>query len=185
MKKIILFLSLLFSGALAISAQNAAVSTNVLDYANLGTLNMEGLLALSRHWSVVAGFRYNPFTYDGGSGGEWLQNKQQTYMLGARYWPWHIFSGWWMCGKVQYQEYNSGGIVSPETSEGDRIGAGLTGGYTHMLGKHINLEVGVGFWSGSDKYVNYACPRCGRTLEAGNRAFVLVNDLLLSLSYVF
>ncbi len=181
----IVVLSLLCQGALSLRAQNVAVSTNVLDYANLGTLNMEGLVALSRHWSLTAGFRYNPFTYDGGEGGQGLQNRQQTYMLGARWWPWHIFSGWWFSGKMQYQEYNTGGLVSPETFEGDRLGAGLGGGYTYMMGRHLNLELGVGVWGGTDSYVSYSCPRCGRTVDAGNRLFFLVNDVLLSLSYVF
>ena len=184
-KAIIILAAFLGMGEALAAGQNAAVSTNILEYANYGTLNMEGLVALSRHWSVMAGVRYNPFSYEGGAEGLGRQNKQQTYTLGARWWPWHIFSGWWMSGHLQYQEYNTGGLKSPQTREGDRVGAGVSGGYTYMLGKHMNLEVGAGVWTGADNYVKYACPRCGRTVDAGNGIFFLVNDVLLSLSYVF
>lgn len=87
--------------------------------------------------------------------------------------------------KAQYQEYNRGGISSPETREGDRFGAGLSGGYTYMLGRHFNIEAGAGVWGGADKYTVYSCPTCGRTLDKGNKTFVMLNEVLLSLTYVF
>lgn len=86
---------------------------------------------------------------------------------------------------AQYQEYNRGGIKSPETTEGDRIGAGLSGGYTYMIGKHFNLEVGVGVWGGHDRYIKYACPTCGRVQDEGDKYFVMLSDILLSFAYVF
>lgn len=168
-----------------IQAQDVALSTNIADYANLGTINAEAALTLARHWSVNAGFRYNPFSFKGGKGDAGLQSKQRTLSLGARYWPWHIYSGWWIAGKMQYQEYNRGGIVSMETKEGDRYGAGLSAGYTYMLSEHFNLEVGLGGWTGIDRYKTYSCPSCGRLLDEGNKYFVLLNDVLLSFSYIF
>ena len=164
-------------------AQNMSLSTNLLDYANFMTLNAEGSYALDRHWSATAQLRYNPFSYS--IGGNDVQNKQQAYAAGLRYWPWHVYSGWWMEAQLQYQEYNSGGISSAKTREGDRYGLGAAAGYSHMLRERLNLEFGIGLWGGWDKYVVYNCPVCGLTEESGEKVFFLPNELIFAISYVF
>ena len=78
-----------------------------------------------------------------------------------------------------------GGILSAETEEGDRLGAGLYSGYTYMMSSHFNIEFGFGFWAGVDKYKKYSCPTCGITIEEGDRGFILPDDLTVSLVYVF
>lgn len=167
-------------------AQEMSLSTNVLGLANLGTMNMEASWGFSRHWTANVGVRYNPFTFPGREGvADRMQARQRTVAVGGRFWPWHIHSGWWLAGKAQYQEYNMGGILEAETSEGDRIGGGLTGGYTYMLSPRFNLEVGAGVWAGYETYTTYACPECGRITGRGDRPFVLPNELLLGLVYVF
>lgn len=166
-------------------AQNASLSTNLAAYAQFGTLNCEASYALARHWSLTAGMRYNPFTFSGGAEDGARQLRQRTVAVGTRYWPWHIYSGWWLAAKAQYQEYNFGGFRTPETQEGDRVGGGLTAGYTYMIGPHFNIEAGAGVWAGEDWYTRYACPSCGRTLDKGNRKFLMLNEVLLGLTYVF
>jgi len=165
-------------------AQQWGLSTNVVDLLNMGTLNAELSYGCGRHWSVVADVKYNPFQYASGTENQ-VQHRQQLYALGARWWPWHIQSGWWFAGKAQYQEYNMGGLVSAKTEEGDAYGGGLTAGYTHMLSPHLNLEFGLGFWNGYKKYVVYACPHCGAKLESGEKYFFAPNDVMLSLAFVF
>lgn len=184
--------NILFSVLLAllscggVRAQELSVSTNVLGYAELGTMSMEASWGFARHWSANLGFRYNPFTFPGREGvADTMQARQRTVALGGRYWPWHIHSGWWLAGKAQYQEFNRGGLTEAETSEGDRVGGGLTGGYTYMLSPRFNIEVGAGLWTGYERYTTYACPECGRIVEQGERTFVLPNDFLLGLVYVF
>jgi len=192
MKKLILFSSLcllaflspvFFPGGLSLSAQQFGVSTNIMDYANYGTLNAEASVSLERNWSLSAQAKYNPFRYS--RDGEPLSARQQTYALGTRYWPWHVYSGWWLGAKMQYQEYNRGGIKSPSTREGDRYGAGLSAGYSYMLLPHLNMDFGIGAWTGYDRYVIYSCPVCGLTQEKGGTWFVLPHEILLSLLYVF
>ena len=169
-----------------ISAQELSVSTNVLGYAELGTMNLEASWGFSRHWTANLGLRYNPFTFPGREGvADQMQARQRTVALGGRYWPWHIHSGWWLAGKAQYQEFNRAGLTEAETSEGDRVGGGLTAGYTYMLTPSFNLEVGAGVWTGYERYTTYACPECGRIVGEGTRRFVLPNDFLLGLVYVF
>ena len=185
LKSILLIAAALLCCSLS-RAQVMSLSTNVLGLANLGTMNMEASWGFSRHWSANVGVRYNPFTFPGREGiADTMQARQRTVAVGGRFWPWHIHSGWWLAGKAQYQEYNMGGILEAETSEGDRIGGGLTGGYTYMLSPRFNLEVGAGVWAGYETYTTYACPECGRIITRGDRPFVLPNELLLGLVYVF
>lgn len=184
-------LRLLFSAIalLAVSyiadAQRFTVSTNVLDYACLGTMNVEGSYALSRRWSLSAGARYNPFTFRASDPQRQFQIRQISCSAGVRMWPWHTSSGWWFAGKARYQEYNYGGITSRATREGDRVGAGLYAGYTHMLGPHFNLEFGLGAWAGMDWYDIYSCQVCGLTVDSGNGFFVLPDDIMVAVVYVF
>ncbi len=174
----------LLSFAFETKAQDLSISTNVAGYANFGTLNMEASYGLSRHWSLNAGVKYNPFTFDSSKYGK-MQNRQQLFAIGTRFWPWHIFSGWWLAGKVQYQEYNTGGIISAVTTEGDRFGGALTGGYTYMVNPHFNIEFGLGLWGGYEAFTEYECPVCGNITDKGKKFFLQPNDLVLSLSYVF
>lgn len=164
-------------------AQAWSLSTNLAAYADFGTMSAEVGYALGRHWNAMAAVRYNPFTFTSDDGP--MQNRQRSLAAGARYWPWHIYSGWWVGGEAQAQEYNRGGIRSPETREGQRYGAGLSGGYAYMLTPWLNLDVGVGFWGGIDRYSVYECPVCGLTLDKGQKTFLLPDRLMLALSFIF
>jgi hypothetical protein len=168
-----------------VSAQKFSISTDLLGYVGLGTMNIDASYAVDRRWSLTAGARYNPFTFRKGDPQKQFQRRQQSYSVGMRLWPWHIWSGWWFAGKIRYQEYNEGGILSMKTEEGDRFGAGIYSGYTHMLSAHFNLEFGVGLWAGFSKYRQYSCPVCGITESAGNKFFLLPDDFMISIAYVF
>lgn len=166
-------------------SQRLQISSNVIGFACLGTLNGEVNYAVSRHWSVGMSGRFNPFTYsrDGGSGQ--FQLRQRSVSAVARWWPWHVYSGWWLSGNVRWQEYNMGGILGDRTEEGERYGGGLTAGYSHMITTHLNVELGLGVWGGVKRYTVYACPECGTRLEEGIKSFVMPSDVIVALSYVF
>ena len=117
-KRLLLALGLI-TLCLSARAQQWAVQTNLVDYANFGTLNIEGGVALSQHWSATAVAKLNPFHYK--KNGEPLNARQQVLGAGVRWWPWHVYSGWWAGTRVQFQEYNRGGIKSQLTDEGDRL----------------------------------------------------------------
>lgn len=105
----------------SMSAQKFTISTNIIEYANLGTLNMDASYSFARRWSVNVGARYNPFSFKNSKDDD-FHNKQQSYSVGVRFWPWHVCSGWWIGSKLRYQEYSTGGITSSLTEEGDQIG---------------------------------------------------------------
>ena len=186
MKTKVLILTVLgLLGVTTLRAQNIALSTNIAGYANWGTLNLEASCSVARQWTVNAGVKYNPFSFKAGEDEHPVNNRQRLLAAGTRFWPWHVYSGWWIAGKVQYQEYNLGGITSAETTEGDRIGFGATVGYTYMLAKHFNLEFGLGGWVGADFYSVYECPVCGLTVDSGRKGFILPNDIIVAISYIF
>lgn len=178
-----LLLLFLLSSAAAY-AQRFNVSTNILEYANLGTLNLDASCGVARKWSIGLGVRYNPFSFESEKKGVFY-NRQQSYSFGARYWLWHVNSGWWMGSKIRYQEYSSGGWRSSGAEEGDRYGVGLYGGYSYMILPHLNLEFGLGLWTGGARYRTYSCPVCGITESAGDKMFILPDDLMIALAYVF
>ena len=155
---------------LVCSAQKWSISTNLTDYVMLGTMNAEGSVACGRHISTELSARVNPWTFHKGDPGKQMQNRHQTYAAGVRYWPWHIYSGWWISGMAQYQEYNRGGIISQKTEEGDAFGLSAGAGYSLMLHK---------------TYITYACPSCGRITDKGSKWFVLPNEIRVALQYIF
>ena len=169
------------AGAQESAAGKGSISTNVAGYANLLTLNAEGSVPVSRRWTVNAGLKYNPFAF----GKEKFRNKQQAYYAGMRYWPWHSYSGWWMSGKIQYQEFNAGGLGRAETSEGDRLGLGLGAGFAYMVGKHFNVEFGASLRGGMEWFTTYSCPVCGDLELSGRKIFILPCDVIIAISYIF
>ena len=170
---------------LCLQARRFALSTNLIDYAALCTVNLDAAYAVDRQWSLSLGGRYNPWTFRKGDVSRQFQTRQISVAAGARYWPWHVYSGWWVAAKAKYQEYNIGGLFSDRTEEGDGYGLGFSAGYSYMLLPSLNLEFGLGFWTGVKKYAVYDCPSCGLTTESGTKGFILPNEILLSLVYVF
>ena len=126
-------------------AQRFAVGTNALDWLSLGTLNAEASIAVSQHVSVHAGAELNPWTFRAGDKETQFEARQNSYWGGARWWPWHVYSGWWAGGDARYTVYNIGGMWKRDTEEGDAWGVGAYGGYSIMLNEWWNLDLGVGF----------------------------------------
>jgi hypothetical protein len=185
MKHKIIITLLLIALPIFCSAQDWSVSTNAMDYVSLGTMNAEASMATGRHISINASARINPWTFHKGDPSKQMQNRQQTYAVGVRYWPWHIYSGWWMSGMAQYQEYNRGGIISATTEEGDAYGLSIGAGYSLMLHEHWNLDFGLSLWGGQKTFVTYACPSCGKITDKGAKWFFMPNDLRVSIAYIF
>ena len=161
-----------------------ALSQNVADYLMLGTLNAELQYSVHRSWTLQAGTRYNNWTWLHRQEGQ-FESRRQTYYAGARWWPWYTYSGWWAGARVQYEEYNRGGIVSPETEEGDAFGLGLGAGYAVHINHWLNADFGLYGWGGMTRYVSYACPYCGKRTGAGTKPFLLPDEVRIALQFIF
>lgn len=144
--KIVLLAALLLAGSHICKAQRWGISTNVVDWAYFGTMNVEFTGAVHQHWSLNLATRYNPWTWRKGE--NQLQERTRTASVGTRYWFWYVYSGWWLGARAQWEEYNRGGLLSKRTEEGDAYGLALSAGYTLMLHKNLNIEFGLGGWGG-------------------------------------
>ena len=89
MKRFLLLCGALFLSVLC-SALRFSVSTTVVDYADFGTLNVEGDLAVARRWTLIAGAKYNPYLFRSETP-EPLSARQRLVSAGMRFWPWHVF----------------------------------------------------------------------------------------------
>lgn len=181
----ILSLILFIIGSCAtLSAQRLTVATNLVGYANFGTINGEIGLGISQHFSLYAQAKFNPFIYKEGSDAQ-FHNKQLSLSAGCRYWFWHTWAGWFLMGQAGYSKYNTGGILSDESLVGDAYGVTLGGGYALMLTKRLNIDFGLGIMGGITDYTRYSCPKCGKLEERDKRLFVAPNNILIQLSYMF
>lgn len=171
------------------SAQDWSLSVNAAELANLATLNVDAGVAVDRHWTLNGGVKYNPWTFyrsadDRRAGGQ-FQSRRLSISAGTRWWPWNVHSGWWVGGRMQYQAYNRGGIRKMTTEEGDAFGLSFSGGYSMMLAEYINLDFGLGLWGGYTMYSRYSCPKCGEMLDSGGKWFILPDEIIVSLSFIF
>ncbi|MBQ7772465.1 MAG: DUF3575 domain-containing protein [Bacteroidales bacterium] len=168
-------------------AQKVAVGTNLLSYANFLTTNIDISYAVAKNWSVYIQGKYNPWTFkENQPAQEHMQNRQLTFAAGTRYYPWHVYTGWWASASAQYTKYNTGGIIKTKTWEGEVYGISLGAGYSWLLNKHLNMDFGIGLLVGPNKYITYACPECGRMDEGKQKKiYVGPNELLVKLSYLF
>ncbi len=171
--------ALLLSGNAA--AQNMYVATNLLDYLNLGTINVEfGLNPLPK-WSFYARGRYNPFTFN--IYGQ-KQNRVAGVALGARYWFWYTNSGWFLNSHLGGSLYNTGGIKDEYAYEGAAGSLTFGGGYSLMLNERWNLDFALGLQGGGTSYTRYSCPKCGKVEEKGKKIFVAPSNMLVQLSLI-
>lgn len=163
-----------------------ALSTDLVDWANFGTVNLEAGVSLHQHFSVHAGAKYNPWNFRTHNLGLALYNKQTTAYAGFRYWPWYVLSGWWIGAQAQYTDYAETGVWRHALDTGKAMGAGVSFGYTLMLHENLNLEFGAGVWAGRRfEHTLYCCPDCMKVRESGPGNFVALNDISISLMYVF
>ncbi len=160
------------------------LNQNIADYLFLGTINGEMQYSIHRNWTLALGARYNNWTWQHRQDNQ-FENRLQAYWFGARWWPWYTYSGWWVGTKLQYEEYNRGGIFSQETEEGDAFGIAIGGGYAVHINRWLNVDFGLFGWGGMTKYVTYACPYCGRRIGEGTKAFFLPDEVRISLQFIF
>lgn len=168
MKKILGITILAVLMSLNASAQKCAVGTNILDWANLVTVNATVDCPVARHLSLTGEVRWNGLDYkDPKIEHAIYQNNKFEVAAGVRYWPWHVLSGFNLGGKLLYKEYANSGMYHSAFETGKRAGAALTAGYSIMLTKHLNLEIGIGGYAGYDfEYRVYDCPVCMNPVDS-------------------
>lgn len=182
---IILVILLLVSMPHTAEAQKVAVSTNMMTWANFGTANLDASISVSKHFTVFAGAKYNPWEMRSKSQVD-LLNKQITGYAGAKYWPWHVYSGWWIGAKGQFQDFSQAGLLSENLVTGQAVGLGLSAGYSVMLGSHVNIDFGLGGWGGKVlKYTGYKDVGGLEVDTTGSKGFFFFDNVIVAFAYIF
>lgn len=185
MRKLIFFFLLVLMLPMTAKAQRVSLGTDLLQLVNFGTVNINAGVSVARRVSLDFGARYNPWDFHDKQD-VLIRNQQTTGWVGVKYWPWYVFSGWWVEGKMQYSDISRTGVWRPALEDSQRVGLGASFGYTIMLTENLNLDIGAGFWGGrSLKHTLYECPVCMDVRETGPCYFVDLDAVNLSLIYIF
>ncbi len=156
-----------------------SVGTNLLNWVYFGTSNLELNASLNNRYSVFAGAKYNFLKFHT-KGKVDVFNNHKTAYAGIKWWPWFVNTGWWAGLKGQYSDFSTSGVITSSMREGVAVGVGLSGGYSFMLGRHFNLDLGVGVWGGSYlKYTDYE-------KDAKQQdTFFKIDNIAVSIIYIF
>lgn len=155
-----------------------AISTNLVDWADLATVNFSVEYAFARHWSADIVYGFNNWDFKDGA----LKDKRRSVNIGVRYWPWYSYSGAWVRPFLGTESSCAAGLpVKFLNGNFDRFGAGFSAGYSLMLSRHLNLDFGVGFWGGVSH--NLESPETAAT-PASWGGFIAPKDIRISLMFV-
>ncbi len=187
---VLLLTTLTFS--LPLSAQKAAIKTNLVSDAFLNpNLGLE--VALAPKWTLDLSGQVNFWTVDGRKWRHWLVQPE------ARYWFCRKFSSHFLAVHALGGEYNFGNLDAPFTFLGsdfsklkDRryqgwgAGAGIGYGYDWILSKHWNIEAEIGIGWIYTRYSSYPCAQCGKKIDS-NRVhnYFGPTKAAINLVYVF
>jgi len=186
MKRILLIIAVLAAFSTTSQAQKFAVSTNAFYWAYYGTINAEMSMSVAQHVSLQLGGRYNPWNFSSGDTARYM--KEKCAYFGFRYWPWYVYSGWWVGAKGQYKDFNVTNLPPYPGSlrEGKSVGGGLSAGYTLMLKKNWNIEFSAGLWGGYHLDYNvWASAAKKEVLKSGPRPFVDMDEIGITFMYIF
>lgn len=132
--------------------------------------------------------KFNPWSFKTQGPITQVQNQQKSASLGVRYWLWYVFSGWWVCAKAHYCDYAETGVWRQAYDVGKAVGGSFCGVHS-VINKSFNIELGAGFWGGKlldHKLTNCPDPYCmDEPRESGPKNFIALNDLNISLHWVF
>ncbi len=181
--------AILMLGEMKLSAQTYSVGTNLVDYANLGTLNVTANLSVARHSTLGSTARLNLWNY--GEGITQFYNRVTSVSVNYRYWPWYVYSGWWLMANLEVEVHSLANFLYVDgRKDAVKYGPGLGFGYSLMLNKNVNLDLGVLFWGGLQHYKEYCGPGCGRLLSDIDKwrkpsFFIEPNNVFVSIYYIF
>lgn len=174
--RVFLCLFLLLFGAPSLRAQFYSVQTNGLKLLTT-SLNVEGSMMLSRHWTANLALEYNPWTFKD----NW-KKKNLTIEPGARYWFDQTYIGAYVSlnGMASRYNFTKGG----RRYDGAGGGLGSTYGFSWLLGVKWNLEVegGAGFLWG--RHMKYNQCNCGDRYGKESKVF-LTPKMAVNLVYLF
>ena len=184
---------LLVSAARSVSAQDFAIKTNLIDDALLN-VNIGIETAIAPQWTAEMPVSINAWTLS-----HLRRWKHWTVQPGVRRWFCDRFAGHFVVAHIHGGQYNIGGIdgrinflgtdfrkLKDNRYQGWFIGAGISYGYTWILGRHWNAEAEIGFGWSYTIYDRYRCAKCGKKIEHGNaHHYVGPTKAAINIVYLF
>lgn len=172
----------------ALNAQDIALKTNLL-YWSSTTPNLGMEFGLGKHSTFNIAGGYNPWTLDKDS------NKKLNHwmvMPEYRYWLCERFNGHFFGVNTGYVYYNVSGIRIPFRSkstkdhryQGWATGAGISYGYSWLLGKRWNIEANIGIGYVYTKFDQYDCATCGAFKASRHKHYFGPTNAGISLIYI-
>ena len=184
---LIVFLSVIGGKA---NAQFYAVKVDALGLLTT-TLNVEGAIVVSEHWSLHLPLKVNPWKFGD------KQYKHATIMPGARYWfVDSYFRGWFLGVNAVATAYDTRGIISRQTDyfsrdnryKGFGYGIGISGGISIPVSKRWNIEfeAGVnGLFSDHDIFCEYHQEHKGQKLGYQRGFLPVPGKIAANIVYLF
>ena len=151
---------LLVSAARSVSAQDFAIKTNLIDDALLN-VNIGIETAIAPQWTAVMPVSINAHIHGG------------QYNIGG------------IDGRINFlgPDFRK---LKDNRYQGWFIGAGISYGYTWILGRHWNAEAEIGFGWSYTIYDRYRCAKCGKKIEHGNaHHYVGPTKAAINIVYLF
>ncbi|HBK28884.1 MAG TPA: DUF3575 domain-containing protein [Parabacteroides sp.] len=197
MRKVVYLLVLLAASCVQGYAQSSlenergatiALKTNAL-YWPTATPNVGMEVRWASKWTMEAEIGLNPFASKKDDGSFARSTKHFRLHPEIRYWFTESFYKHFIGLHVPFLIYNVSDVrwlgTEDERHQGWGTGAGLSYGYSWVLGKHWNLEasIGVGYL-----YLNsdvYPCTHCGTKRKTVKKHYVGPTQAALSAVYVF
>lgn len=143
------------------AAQKVAVKTNALYWASVSP-NLSVEVGLAPHWTLEVGGGLNPFTFKDN-----LKWKHYQWQGEARYWVCERFYRHFIGLHAGGGEFNVSKVAFPwpklssdKRYEGWAVKAGLSYGYSFVLGGRWNLEATIGLGVIHADYNRYGCAVC-------------------------
>lgn len=155
-------------------ASKAAIKINFLYAATLTpNIGIEFALGKKSTMDISGGYNF----YEPSSGKRW---KHWLVQPEYRYWFCERFNGFFLGGHLLGGQFNFSKTDFPFNVlsdlkdyryEGEYIGAGVVLGHQWMLGKRLNLELGIGAGYVRVMYDKFGCDTCGPAIESGNKNY--------------
>lgn len=189
MKKLILGIFLCVWGYAGVAkAQDIAAKTNLLYWAT-STPNLGLELGLGKQTTLELMGGYNPWTFNKDTN---KKIKHWMVMPEFRYWLCERFNGHFFGVHSGYAYYNVSGVRIPFMSkstkyhryQGWATGAGLSYGYSWLIGKRLNIEASIGLGYIYTDYDRYECTTCGDYKGSNDKHYFGPTKAAVSLIYI-
>lgn len=189
MKKLILGIFLCVWGYAGVTkAQDIAAKTNLLYWAT-STPNLGLELGLGKQTTLELMGGYNPWTFNKDTN---KKIKHWMVMPEFRYWLCERFNGHFFGVHSGYAYYNVSGVRIPFMSkstkyhryQGWATGAGLSYGYSWLIGKRLNIEASIGLGYIYTDYDRYECTTCGDYKGSNDKHYFGPTKAAVSLIYI-